>query len=61
MPSTYDSDSVNPRARVTRAPSPMMIADRIGIIGYEQGSKLSTTPATKYSPMIARKPAALQQ
>jgi hypothetical protein len=34
----------------------MMIAETIGIIGYEHGSRLNTTPATKYSATIVRKP-----
>lgn len=56
MPSTYAADNESPRARVTVWPPPTMIADRIGIIGYEHGNRLSTMPATKYSATIEKKP-----
>ena len=46
MPSAYVSDSSKPRERLTLAPSPMMIEDKIGTIGSTHGVNARPRPSS---------------
>src|SRR5450830_1075040 len=53
MPREYALDSSRPRWRVTLAPSPTMMDDRIGIIGNTQGVNERPRPSRKKAGTIS--------
>src|SRR5450830_249308 len=53
MPREYALDSRKPRLRVTLAPSPTMMDDRIGIIGNTQGVNERPRPSRKKAGTIS--------